>query len=589
MYLKHTRLFLLFFLICNMGITQPIFTKITAGSIVTTPADSRSINWIDVNGDGWDDLFISTGPKPATNDLLYINNKNGTFTAVTDDPIVQENGSCDGATFADADNDGDLDAFVVTWHGQLNFFFQNKGDGTFEYLPNVLTANLGTYSETAAWGDYDNDGFVDMYLTNSEGQKQNMLFRNLGNGNFERVTSGSIVTEADISRCVNWIDYDNDGDPDLFVTNESNQQNDLFQNNGNGQFTKITTGALVTSQRGSMSASWGDVDNDGDFDVLIANAGNFQPQANQLFINNGNGSFTEINTGALVTDGGCSFGSAFGDVDNDGDLDLAIANGYCGGNINNFLYLNDGQGQFTRAPESLDTPCSFGLAFSDYDQDGFLDLAIATCKNSSTAPLPTNLVYHNNGNSNKWLKIKLEGTQTNRAAIGTKIRVKANISGRPVWQLREISAQSGYNGQNSLVAHFGLKDAASVDSVLIEWNSGNRQVLTNVASNQQLFVIESNTTGFKVSNLFEGFKIHPNPVKNRINIEGTLMSAISNLTINLIDSLGRVVFTEQLSDVPSGHFSHHWNVKQYNISNGNYYIRIKGDRQIIAYPVVITK
>ena len=486
----HTRLFLLFSLAANGTIGQNIFTKVTDGAVVNTPADSRSINWADVNGDGWDDLFISTGPKTGQNNLLYINNKNGSFIALTNDPIVQDSSPSDGATFADADNDGDLDAFVVTWYGKPNFFYRNKGNGTFEHDTTALTANFGTYSETAAWGDYDNDGLVDIYITNSEGSKRNLLYHNKGNNVFERITNDEWLNEMDVSRCTNWIDYDNDGDQDLFVTNESNQPNDLYRNDGKGQFTKITEGDLVESERGSMSASWGDVDNDGDFDVFIANADYFKEKDNQLFINNGNGTFTEILTGTIISDGGCSYGSAFGDVDNDGDLDLAVANGFCTGAMKTFLYLNDGQGNFQRANESPDTPCSFGLALADYDNDGFLDLAIATCKNSDASPLPTNLLYHNNGNQNNWLKIKLEGTQSNRSAIGTKIRVKATINGKSIWQMREISAQSGYCGQNSLTAHFGLGKAKKVDEIIVEWPSGKRQTVKKQKANQLLKIVE---------------------------------------------------------------------------------------------------
>lgn len=490
----------LLFTLClsaNAGWAQSLFTKITDGAIVTTPADSRSVNWVDLNGDGWDDLFISTGPKPAANDLLYLNNKNGTFTAVTNDPIVQENGSCDGATFADADNDGDLDAFVVTWYGQPNFFFQNKGKGTFEYLPTVLTANKGTYSETAAWGDFDKDGWVDLFITNSEGDKHNLFYRNLGKGQFELVTQSPTTQDTSVHRSANWIDFDNDGDQDLFVTNENAPTNDLFRNNGKRKFTKIAENTFAKGSRSSMSSSWGDVDNDGDFDVLVANSGNFTPANNQLFLNNGKSGFTEVTAGAPVTDGGCSFGSAFGDIDNDGDLDLAVANGYCAGEIQNFIYVNDGKGNFIRLPENFETPCSYGVAFSDYDQDGFLDLAIATCQLSKKVALPNNILYHNNGNKNNWLKIKLAGTTSNRAAIGTKVRVKATIDGKSVWQLREISAQSGYNGQNSLVAHFGLKEAMKVDSVVIEWTSGKRQVVKNVKPNQQLSLMEPGATRSK--------------------------------------------------------------------------------------------
>ncbi|MEK7256849.1 MAG: CRTAC1 family protein, partial [Bacteroidota bacterium] len=257
---------------------------------------------------------------------------------------------------------------------------------------------------------------------------------------------------------------DGDGDLDLYVSNEENQPDNLYRNDGGGTFTKLTNadGAPGLSNRSSMSSSWGDVDNDGDLDLFVANSEFLVAQNNQLFKNDGDGTFTEITTGQLVTDGGCSYGSNFEDYDNDGDLDLAAANGYCNGQIVNFLYQNDGQGNFSRDHESIEnltTPCSYGAAWGDVNNDGFPDLVIATCKNSSGAPLPSDLFYLNNGNCNNWLKIKLQGTTSNRSAIGAKVWVKATIGGQQVTQLREISAQSGYCGQNSLVAHFGLGDA----------------------------------------------------------------------------------------------------------------------------------
>ncbi|MFM9947191.1 MAG: FG-GAP-like repeat-containing protein [Saprospiraceae bacterium] len=579
---KSLRLVTFLALGANSLCAQSLFTQITTGPVVTTPSDSRSVNWADVNGDGFEDLFISNGPSGGQNNSLYLNQGDGTFQAVTNDPIVQDASPSDGATFADTDNDGDLDAFVVTWYGVINYFYRNNG-ATFTYIPDAVTGNIGTHSETAAWGDYDNDGFVDVYITNSDTDKRNMLYRNIGGNSFERITAGDWVTETDLSRCVNWVDYDNDGDSDLFVTNESNQANDLFRNDDNGSFTKITTGPLVTSLRGSMSASWGDVDNDGDFDVAVANAGYFQQQNNQLFINN-NGNFTEVTGEPLVTDGGCSYGTAFGDVDNDGDLDLAVANGYCNGAIVNFLYLNDGEGHFTRATtETLNTPCSFGLAFGDYDNDGFLDLAIATCKNATGSPQPNNLLYRNNGNDNNWLKIKLEGVVSNRAAIGAKVRVKTAAS----WQLRDISAQSGYNGQNSLIAHFGLAGANSVDSVTIEWPSGIRQHLTQVAANQQLFVVEEDATPVKVTGLFQQFTVHPNPAGSTLQLQGNLEQALPKLQISLMDTTGKVVYQEVLSGVPSGAFSHGFDLKKLGIPDGLYHLVLRAGASIFSTKVVL--
>jgi len=579
---KSLRLVTFLALGANSLCAQSLFTQITTGPVVTTPSDSRSVNWADVNGDGFEDLFISNGPSGGQNNALYLNQGDGTFQAVSGDPIVQDGSPSDGATFADIDNDGDLDAFVVTWYGVVNYFYRNNG-ATFTRVADAVTGSIGTYSETAAWGDYDNDGFVDVYITNSDGDKRNMLYRNKGDDSFERITAGAWVTEADLSRCVNWVDYDNDGDSDLFVTNESNQANDLFRNDDNGSFTKIAAAPLTTSLRGSMSASWGDVDNDGDFDVVVANAGYFQTQNNQLFLNS-NGNFTEMTSGQLVTDGGCSYGSAFGDVDNDGDLDLAVANGYCNGAIVNFLYLNDGAGNFTRATtETLNTPCSFGLAFGDYDNDGFLDLAIATCKNATASPQPNNLLYRNNGNDNNWLKIKLEGVVSNRAAIGAKVRIKTTAG----WQLRYISAQSGYNGQNSLVAHFGLGGANSVDSVTIEWPSSIRQYLTQVAANQQLFVVEEDATSVKAAGLFQQFAVHPNPAGSTLQLQGNLEQALSKLQISLMDTTGKVVYQEVLSEIPSGAFSHGFDLKKSGIPDGLYQLVLRAGVAVFSTKVVL--
>ncbi len=580
---KSLRLTLFFALGADVLCAQSLFTKITTGPVVTTPSDSRSINWIDVQGDGWEDLFISNGLEGGQNNLLYRNNGDGTFEAITEDPIVQQSSPFDGATFADTDNDGDPDAFVVTWYGVRNYFYRNNGD-SFTLIPDAVTGNIGTYSETAAWGDYDNDGFVDIYITNSEGDKRNMLYRNNGDDSFTRITEGAWVTETDLSRCVNWVDYNNDGYADLFVTNESNQANDLYRNNGNGSFTKITSGPLVTTLRGSMSASWGDVDNDGDPDVFVANAGYFQQQNNQLFLNN-DGAFQEVTGVPLVNDGGCSYGSAFGDVDNDGDLDLAVANGFCNGTIVNFLYLNDGEGNFTRATtETLDTPCSFGLAFGDYDNDGFLDLAIATCKNAAAAAQPNNLLYHNNGNSNHWLKIRLEGVASNRSAIGAKVRVKTTQG----WQVREISAQSGYNGQNSLIAHFGLGSVAVADSIAIEWPSGNRQYLTNVAADQQLFVVEEGTTATQSTPaFFHAFAVQPNPAQHLFQLTGELKQALPQLEIALLDSMGKNVFRKVLSDIPAGAFSHTLELDN-GIPNGLYHLVLRtGKGGLLSTKIVI--
>ncbi len=581
--------------------SQAIFQKITEGPVVNTPSDSRSVNWADVNGDGQEDLFISNGLNPGQNNLLYINNGDGTFYSVSNAPIVLDNSPSDGGTFADADNDGDLDAFVVTWYGKRNYYYENDGTGTFTNPPGAITGNTGTYSETAVWGDYDQDGLLDIYITNSEGDKRNMLYRNKGQGSFERITGIPPVAENDFSRCANWVDYDNDGDADLFVANENNQPNDLYRNNGAGQFIKVTGDPLVTSGKSSMSASWGDVDNDGDFDVFIANAGYFQEQNNQLFLNNGDGSFTESTPAAINADGGCSYGSAFADVDNDSDLDLVVANGFCTGSIRNFLYLNNGGGDFTPAPEgAMDpgTPCSFGLAFGDYDNDGFQDLAVATCKNNDQAAQPNNLLFknvlspaHGGGNANHWLKIQLEGVTSNKSAIGARIRVKSKKNNVfSVWQMTEISAQTGYCGQNSLIAHFGLGKGLKADSVVVDWPGGGRQVLTDVPADQQIVVLETSATGVENPLVNENrIRVSPNPASENATLSARWKVNINRLEIHLIDSLGRTILTENLRDLPAGEWAHQLDLKNHSLAPGSYFVRLAVDHSDAVILLVVNR
>lgn len=463
------------------------FIQVKNNPPVNKPGDSRSINLVDVNGDGLDDVFISKGLKGGQNNDLYLNLGKGNFKAITADSITLDLSPSDGATFADTDNDGDLDAYVTTWYRRPNLFYTNDSKGNFTHQRQGITGQMGTYSETAAFGDYDNDGLVDIYITNSAGDKRNLLYHNNGNNNFERVQL-DWLSEALPSRSANWADYDNDGDLDLFVANEEANYNSLFKNQGKGHFEKIANDPVVRDTFSSVTASWGDVNNDGYLDLFVGNAGFMQPQNNQLFLNNGKGGFTLAPTGPIQTDGGCSFGSAFADYDNDGDLDLFVSNGYCAGEIVNFLYRNKGDGTFERDLQSLPnftTPCSFGTAWSDLNNDGFQDLVVSTCKNGQNDPEPNNLLFMNQGNKNTWLEIHLSGTRSNQAAIGAKLRVKSTIKGKAVWQMREISAQTGYAGQNSLTAHFGLANAKQVDELVIEWPSGVKQQFKKVKVGQR--------------------------------------------------------------------------------------------------------
>lgn len=518
--MKKFNLAIFIYLIVNTGLLQAqYFTKISGSPVTSNPADSRSVNWIDVNNDNHIDLFISNGPSGGQNNSLYLNSGNGNFTQVLTDSIVLDNRSSDGATFADVNNDGNIDAFVVNWYNQNNLFYLSNGDGTFMKNNSQIVSNDQGYSETAAWGDYNNDGLLDLYVTNSAGIKKNYLYHNDGNNTFSKIIVGDHVNDANFSRNISWVDIDSDGDLDLFVTNENGQNENIYRNDGVNNFTKLTNGALLNDGGNTNSSSWADFDNDGDLDVFLANDFGF----NSLFKNEGNFIFTKILNDTVAKTPARSFSSAWSDIDNDGDLDLFVTNSFATGTkLVNYFYINDGQGNFTRNNTDIvakDSSWSYGCAFGDYDNDGFEDLSVATCRfNGIDFP---DFLYHNNGNSNNWITLKLIGTSSNKSAIGAKVKIRSIINGNPVWQLREISSQSSYCGQNDIRIHFGLSNATAIDSLLIIWPLGLIEMYTNVSTNQFLTLIEGASTNGFYQNFIsdESLKIYPIPTKKELILE----------------------------------------------------------------------
>ncbi|MEM7372708.1 MAG: CRTAC1 family protein [Bacteroidota bacterium] len=565
-----------------------LFSEVTSGSIATTLADSRSVNFVDVNNDGWQDIFISNGLNGGQDNLLYLNQGDGTFSLQADNPIGKDNSPSVGASFADWDNDGDLDAYVTNWYGEVNQWYEN--DGTGHFSKKSFFSSLGSFSETASWGDYDGDGFVDLYVTNSDGDKKNFVFRNTGAGSFSRIDTGYWTTETDLSRNANWTDYDLDGDMDLYVSNENNRPNDLYKNDSTGAFIKVG-GPVLGSAKSSMTSSWGDVDNDGDLDLFVGNAGYFQEQNNLLYLRDGD-SYITVTADPVVTDGGCTYGSNFGDYDNDGDLDLIVSNGYCNSQLANFLYENQGDGTFVRADAelpNLPTVCSYGAAWGDINNDGFLDLMMANCKNGQAFTSPANSLYLNNGNGNNWVKIHLEGVLSNRAAIGAKIRLKAQINGQAVWQLREVSAQSGYSGQNSLTAHFGLGNATVVDSLIIEWPSGIINTQTSVTINQLFEVVEDNANSIDLHRSgFRQMQCFPMPVEHlcQVEVEVSPERIGQPLTLRVMNTLGQQLWEEELQ-TSSVHIRTSFAPMQLGILPGVYWLHASMAQDRFSQQIVI--
>jgi hypothetical protein len=449
----------------DVPVPYEYFSVFESPAIMNPTRSTLGAAWCDFDRDGDPDLFTANDNLQADNLTRNVLNGYENFTA---SPVTTETLSSAGGTWGDYNNDGHPDLYV-SHLGSPGTLAMNNGNGTFTAMT-VMTDNLNSFG--SAWADYDLDGDLDLFVTVSG--DHNRLYQNNGDGTFTRIITGPLVNYGGSSRNAAWCDYDLDGDPDLYVANSSDESNFLYQNNGDGTFTRIIQGDIANDHGESWSASWGDYNNDEYPDLFVAN----NDQTNFLYRNNGNGTFTRIYTGSMTTDLDHSRGSAWGDFDNDGDLDLFVSNR----NDVSKVYINQGEDNFDRY---LSKSYNFrGAALADMDLDGDLDLFV--CQDGGS-----NLLFENTiSEENHWIEVECRGTKTNSSAIGARVSVQAMVNDHGFWQTREISGQTGFGGQNEMIAHFGLKDAGIIDSLVIHWPSRIIWDTTNVAVNQRLVITE---------------------------------------------------------------------------------------------------
>jgi len=267
------------------------------------------------------------------------------------------------------------------------------------------------------------------------------------------------------------------------VANKGGAPNRLYHNDGDGTFTSLVDSPIATDGGNSNGGSWGDFDNDDDLDLFVANGPFFfQGQNNFLYRNDGDGVFTAIEDGPVVNDGAKSMSGVWADFDLDGHLDLFVTN-YIHDDI---LYLNNGYGAFTPKTDDLIVNMAgfaTGVAAGDIDDDGDPDLLVANWENQN------NTGYYANG-ANNWLRVKLVGASSNRDAVGTRVAAIATSGGREIRQTREVSAGFGFRSQSSLDLYFGLGDATQVDVLEIHWPGGGVELLAQISTNQTIYVTQ---------------------------------------------------------------------------------------------------
>lgn len=484
--------------------------------------------FFDADADGWPDLFLvnsrdwtSRGRKSLS--ALYRNARNGTFTNITTGSGLDVEMYAMGVSAGDYDNDGRDDLYVTALEGDR--LFHNEGAGKFRDVTKaagITNANFGT---SPAFVDYDKDGRLDLFVANyvqwtekgdlwcsldgttksyctPESYKgtSSKLYHNVG-GRFEDVSvKAGVGDPTSKSLGVTVIDYDQDTWPDIFVANDT-QPNKLYRNNKNGTFSEMGMLAGVAYSedgvaRGAMGADSGDYDRSGRPHLLV---GNFSNQMLGLYHNEGKGLFVDeapkstVGRASLLS---LAFGVFFFDYDLDGYPDILAANGHIEEEIGRvqpriqykeppLLFRNLGQRKFENASATVGAPfqrpvVARGAAYADYDRDGDLDVLITTNHG------PAYLYRNDGGNANRFINVRLRGVKANRSGIGAVVRVES--AGGRQWNV--VRSGSSYASQSDLAVTFGLGKDQAVTAIEVEWPSGTKDRVTNVASNQFLTIEE---------------------------------------------------------------------------------------------------
>lgn len=445
------------------------FENLASAAGVSKAGDPGAVAWFDFDGDGDDDLFVAALGKNR-----LFRNDDGRFTKLKKTGLEKGKDPSFGVAVGDYDNDGRLDLFVANL-GTANRLYHNEGGGRFRNVTRDASVGGGSAnSYSAAWADYDRDGLVDLYVANGSqnAAAKNYLYHNEGGGRFREVADAAGVGGAESSLGCVWGDYDGDGWPDLYVANFG-QPNRLYRNNGDGTFTDRARQAGVDDAGNGAGAAWGDYDNDGLLDLYLFNT-NAGASSDRLYRNRGDGTFADATDAAGVRDSGDGEAVVWGDFDNDGWLDLYVVNRSDFSRQHNHLFRNLG-GRFvevTGTAGAEGTGSGQPAAAADYDGDGRLDLYVGNL------PGEREELFHNRTEAGNALVVRLTGRASNRAAIGARVTVAVG----DLTMTREICSSSGRSSQNQLSAHFGLGTASEADSVDIRWPNGTVEHVERVTA-----------------------------------------------------------------------------------------------------------
>jgi hypothetical protein len=465
----------------------------------------------DVNGDGCPDLYVAVGVGANT---LFFGDCSGEFVPSTDPAVALATGTSSGVSFADYDNDGDPDLYVTQREGDV--LLQNQGDGSFLNVSAASGVGDPGQGQTASWGDYDQDGDLDLYVVNwyynylqNSPLTRDGLYRN---DSGVLVDVSFLLDETTLRRpgfSASWSDLDLDGDLDLYVVNDKTQGNALWRNDGPGCggwcFHDVSVESGAFRPASGMGLAIGDYDRDGDFDLYYSGINEAVLLQNRL--ESGSLEFVEASTSAGVSPEAVGWGAVFVDFDNDGWEDLYLATMNSEPDAANRLYMNRGDGAFDDVSSSSGashTGETMGVAYADFDLDGWIDLAIGNMDEDYR--LFRNMTGATSANN--WLRVRLNGGgPVDRDALGSRI-VLHTVDG--AMMVRELRSGSSLGSGDEAIAHFGLGDS-TVQTLCVRWLDGSITRHDAVAGNQTITLVHPRHDEV----LRDGFEVLPPPTPVR--------------------------------------------------------------------------
>tara|TARA_Y100000588_G_scaffold356633_1_gene413112 strand:- start:1415 stop:2938 length:1524 start_codon:yes stop_codon:yes gene_type:complete len=446
------------------------------------------------------------------------------------------------AVAGDFDNDGDQDVFIGATVGE-SILFENTGDGTFQDITNLSGIFISDQVRGSSWVDHDTDGFLDLYVGLL--YEPNKLFKNNGDGTFvdvaQNINAAGPLT-AGIIMGLGFIDYDRDGDQDLFITQDNNNGNILLRYEDYGAYMDVSAISQTDLDVMGMGVAFGDIDRDGFFDFYTTNL-----YENSLLLNSDSGFFSDISTSSGTEDipGSMGWGTFFFDANNDGWVDIYNNNETAFDGVINSLMINQGDLTFNMLNYESGAVINnngYGSAFSDFDKDGDLDMILVGHPSSSGS---INLL-RNDSDPQNWIIFQLSQQEQNIYGIGSTIELHHGNTR----QLNFIGAGNGYCSQNTLDVHFGLGYETEVDSAVVIWPDGLTDVFTGLALNSYNILVKGNQNPLSVKTYpdpkeFELSAIYPNPFNSSTSI--SLLSFSTELIyMEIFNSIGEIIFDKKV-------------------------------------------